>query len=253
MACAGRARRRGDRCLRFADRRRDRREIAGRPRGAGGGAMVAAESSAREDGSWATRSGGAGRRRDARRARRRCVRLARPAAAATSRSTPARACGRSGDVGRSLRVGGVPRRCRHREGPAPGVVSVPAGARVIDVLKAAGGPLPGADLAMLNLARKVADGELVAVGVPVPAAGVPAAAGDTGEPAGAGPAGPAGRPEHRDIGRAGHAAGRGTGAGTTDPGLADGARPVRRASTSSPTSLGIGDSRMAQLRDLVRV
>jgi competence protein ComEA len=56
----------------------------------------------------------------------------------------------------------------------PGVVTVPAGARVIDVLKAAGGPLPGADLGMLNLARKVADGELVAVSVPASAPGGPA-------------------------------------------------------------------------------
>jgi competence protein ComEA len=48
----------------------------------------------------------------------------------------------------------------------PGVVTLPPGARVIDALRAAGGPLPGADLTTLNLARKVADGELVAVGVP---------------------------------------------------------------------------------------
>jgi competence protein ComEA len=55
----------------------------------------------------------------------------------------------------------------------PGVVTLPAGARVIDALRAAGGPLPGADLALLNLARKLADGELVVVGVP--GAGDPAA------------------------------------------------------------------------------
>ena len=53
----------------------------------------------------------------------------------------------------------------------PGVVTVPAGARVIDALRAAGGPLPGADLALLNLARKLADGELVVVGVPGAATG----------------------------------------------------------------------------------
>ena len=35
-----------------------------------------------------------------------------------------------------------------------------------DVLEAAGGPLPGTDLGGLNLARKVGDGEQVAVGVP---------------------------------------------------------------------------------------
>ena len=48
----------------------------------------------------------------------------------------------------------------------PGVVTLPAGARVIDAVQAAGGPAPGADLALLNLARKLADGELVVVGVP---------------------------------------------------------------------------------------
>ena len=48
----------------------------------------------------------------------------------------------------------------------PGLVRVPAGARVADVLEAAGGPLPGTDLAGVNLARRVSDGEQVAVGVP---------------------------------------------------------------------------------------
>jgi competence protein ComEA len=48
----------------------------------------------------------------------------------------------------------------------PGLVRVPPGARVADVLDAAGGALPGTDLVGLNLARKVSDGEQVAVGVP---------------------------------------------------------------------------------------
>jgi competence protein ComEA len=48
----------------------------------------------------------------------------------------------------------------------PGLVEVPDGARVADVLEAAGGALPGTDLSTLNLARRVADGEQVAVGVP---------------------------------------------------------------------------------------
>ncbi|WP_246170266.1 ComEA family DNA-binding protein [Pseudonocardia hierapolitana] len=48
----------------------------------------------------------------------------------------------------------------------PGLVEVPEGARVADVLDAAGGALPGTDLSTLNLARRVADGEQVAVGVP---------------------------------------------------------------------------------------
>jgi competence protein ComEA len=48
----------------------------------------------------------------------------------------------------------------------PGVVTLPAGSRVIDALRAAGGALPGVDLSSLNLARVLADGEQVAVGVP---------------------------------------------------------------------------------------
>ncbi len=56
----------------------------------------------------------------------------------------------------------------------PGLVEVPSGARVADALAAAGGALPGTDLSQLNLARRVADGEQVAVGVPAaPDAGAP--------------------------------------------------------------------------------
>jgi competence protein ComEA len=67
----------------------------------------------------------------------------------------------------------------------PGLVRVPAGARVADVLEAAGGPLPDTDLAGVNLARKVNDGEQVAVGVPgATDAAVPtAAAGSAGRAA----------------------------------------------------------------------
>lgn len=62
----------------------------------------------------------------------------------------------------------------------PGLVRVPAGARVADAVEAAGGALPGVDVALLNPARKVADGELVLVGVTAP----PGAAGEGGAPAG---------------------------------------------------------------------
>jgi competence protein ComEA len=48
----------------------------------------------------------------------------------------------------------------------PGLVRVKAGSRVADVLSAAGGALPGVDLTGLNLARQVADGEQILVGVP---------------------------------------------------------------------------------------
>ncbi|MFF5178026.1 helix-hairpin-helix domain-containing protein [Micromonospora sp. NPDC000316] len=69
----------------------------------------------------------------------------------------------------------------------PGLVRLPAGARLADAVQAAGGPLPGVDVALLNPARKVTDGELIVVGVtppPVPAGAIGAEAG------GAPPAGP---------------------------------------------------------------
>jgi competence protein ComEA len=52
---------------------------------------------------------------------------------------------------------------------------VQEGARVADVLDAAGGVLPGTDLSGLNLARRVTDGEQVAVGVPAAPDAAPAA------------------------------------------------------------------------------
>ncbi|MEU7815789.1 ComEA family DNA-binding protein [Pseudonocardia sp. NPDC049154] len=74
----------------------------------------------------------------------------------------------------------------------PGLVRVPDGSRVADVLEAAGGAVPGTDLTSLNLARRVADGEQVAVGVPAApdaggTGGGPAPTG--GDAAGAAPAG----------------------------------------------------------------
>jgi competence protein ComEA len=63
----------------------------------------------------------------------------------------------------------------------PGVVRLPAGARVIDAVRAAGGALPRADLGLLNLARRLSDGELVVVGVPgQPAGGPPAGSPSSG-------------------------------------------------------------------------
>lgn len=60
----------------------------------------------------------------------------------------------------------------------PGLVSVPAGSRVADAVRAAGGALPEADLTALNMARRLADGEQIVVGVPV--AAVPSGTGGTG-------------------------------------------------------------------------
>ena len=66
----------------------------------------------------------------------------------------------------------------------PGLVTLPSGARVADAIAAAGGLLPAADPASVNLAAVVADGDQLAVGVPAAAApgGAPAgsAAGSAG-------------------------------------------------------------------------
>lgn len=48
----------------------------------------------------------------------------------------------------------------------PGLVTLPDGARVSDAIDAAGGALPGTDLSTINIARRLSDGEQVAVGVP---------------------------------------------------------------------------------------
>jgi competence protein ComEA len=63
----------------------------------------------------------------------------------------------------------------------PGLVRLPAGSRVDDAVRAAGGPLAGASTGLLNLARRLVDGEQVLVGVGPPpgsaAADGPSAAG----------------------------------------------------------------------------
>lgn len=66
----------------------------------------------------------------------------------------------------------------------PGVYRLPDGSRVDDALEAAGGALPGVDLSQLNLARKLGDGEQVAVGV----SGAGGAVGPPGTGAGSGAA-----------------------------------------------------------------
>jgi len=53
----------------------------------------------------------------------------------------------------------------------PGLVTLPMGARVADAVEAAGGLLPEADPAAVNLAAVVADGQQVAVGVSSAATG----------------------------------------------------------------------------------
>jgi competence protein ComEA len=59
----------------------------------------------------------------------------------------------------------------------PGLVTLPPGSRVADAVEAAGGLLPEADPATVNLAALVADGQQIAVGVP--GAQAPAVSGGT--------------------------------------------------------------------------
>ncbi|MDG4799180.1 ComEA family DNA-binding protein [Micromonospora sp. WMMD980] len=102
--------------------------------------------------------------------------VATQAAGAVTEATPAASTGQV-----VVAVAGKVRR--------PGLVRLPAGARLADAVEAAGGALPGVDVALLNPARKVTDGELILVGVSAPpgqAAPGPAAGGAPGGPA-AGP------------------------------------------------------------------
>jgi competence protein ComEA len=57
----------------------------------------------------------------------------------------------------------------------PGVATLPAGSRVVDAIRHAGGARRGVDLSTLNLARVLTDGEQILVGV-APAGGVAASA-----------------------------------------------------------------------------
>jgi competence protein ComEA len=66
----------------------------------------------------------------------------------------------------------------------PGLVRLPAGSRIADAIDAAGGADPGTDLSFVNLAQKVVDGELIVIGVTAPP-GVAATTG-TGSSGGSG-------------------------------------------------------------------
>jgi competence protein ComEA len=87
---------------------------------------------------------------------------------------------------------------------APGVVELPAGARVKDAVDAAGGALPGTDLTALNLAARLADGAQVFVGVAPPSGAAAVAAGGvvggtSGTGVGAGGDGASGAPPTLDL------------------------------------------------------
>jgi len=72
----------------------------------------------------------------------------------------------------------------------PGLVTLGAGARIADALSAAGGPLDGADLVGLNMARRVGDGEQIVVGLSSPLGAPPAMGSSITSPTGAAPSPP---------------------------------------------------------------
>jgi competence protein ComEA len=83
----------------------------------------------------------------------------------------------------------------------PGVVTLAPGARVADAVAAAGGVLDGSDEAGLNLARRLADGEQVVVGMSAPPNG-PAVLGSSvtgGAPDPGAPADSSGAPQSPDT------------------------------------------------------
>nr|WP_090274211.1 ComEA family DNA-binding protein [Mycolicibacterium komanii]CRL67139.1 competence protein ComEA-like protein with helix-hairpin-helix repeat region [Mycolicibacterium komanii] len=148
----------------------------------------------------------------------------------------------------------------------PGLVTLATGARIADALTAAGGPLDGADLVGLNMARRITDGEQIVVGI-APPPGEPPAMGSSVSSGAAAPV-PANAP----------ASGEGGGAsagGTVDLNTATveqldtlpGIGPVTAAAIvawrdangrfTSVDQLGdvdgIGPARLEKLRDLVHV
>ncbi|MDQ1722472.1 MAG: competence protein ComEA [Pseudonocardiales bacterium] len=74
----------------------------------------------------------------------------------------------------------------------PGVYRLPAGSRVDDAVRAAGGLLSGVDPVTVNLARKLVDGEQVLVGLAAASAGGPGGSAAPGGPGATTPTGTAG-------------------------------------------------------------
>lgn len=147
----------------------------------------------------------------------------------------------------------------------PGLVTLDPGARIADALSAAGGPLDGADLLGLNMARRVVDGEQIIVGI-ASAPGEPRVMGSS------------------VISDSGPPAAPGTSATTSTPGAPDGLVNLNTATAEQLETLpgigpvtaaaivawrdangkfdsvdqlgdvdGIGPARLQKLRDLVHV
>jgi len=123
----------------------------------------------------------------------------------------------------------------------PGLVRLPAGARVADAVEAAGGAVPGTDLTGFNLARKLTDGEHVVVGPSAPS-------GQAGDPA----TGSGGRVDLNTATMAELDALPGVGPVTARRILDWRSAHGRFTSVDQLREVdGIGESRFAQLRDLV--
>lgn len=145
----------------------------------------------------------------------------------------------------------------------PGVVRVPDGARVADVLVAAGGVQPGVNLSGLNLARRVVDGEQIAVGVPPApdAAGQPVSGGAAGSAseglggaAGPGAAGPAAKIDLNTASAAQLDTLPGVGPVTAQHIVDWRSRNGRFARVEQLREIdGIGERRFQQLRELVTI
>ncbi len=71
-------------------------------------------------------------------------------------ASPSAGAASNGGSGVTVDVAGKVRR--------PGVTTLPAGSRVVDALRKAGGARSGVDLSSLNLARVLVDGEQILVG-----------------------------------------------------------------------------------------
>ncbi len=148
----------------------------------------------------------------------------------------------------------------------PGLVTLAPGARIADALQAAGGPVNGADTVGLNMARPVADGEQIVVGL-APVAGQPTALGSS---VASGSAPVSGAPGPRPSGTAKPKAGGALDLNTATVEQLDalpGVGPVTaaaivawRQANGKFTSVdqladvdGIGPARLDKLRPLVRV
>ncbi|HYN92893.1 MAG TPA: ComEA family DNA-binding protein, partial [Pilimelia sp.] len=133
----------------------------------------------------------------------------------------------------------------------PGLVRLPPGARVADAVEAAGGLRAGADVQFLNLARKVSDGELIAVGVtPPPGVALPGGAAPAARTAG----GPPGKVNLNTATLAELDALPGVGPVLAQRILDHRARDGAYRAVSDLREVdGIGEARFEQLRDLVTV